>query len=119
MRSEPRRIARLIALAGAALLAAGCDNELCIRHSDCDPGLVCSSQGACLVPVDPDGGGSADASPDAGLDAADAAPDAAPDAAVDAGIDADPATLESPYAAPISPELGLPHNLTPFRGARR
>ena len=100
MRTDRGALARwLLAVAAAATLLA-CNNELCVRHSDCDPGTTCSAAGVCLAAAGPDGGSDAgDASSDAGIDAAtdaatdaelDAPPDAAVDAAPDAAVDAAP-----------------------------
>jgi hypothetical protein len=62
----------------AALALAGCREDICARNSDCDPGYVCSDEGACVVPDH------------AAADAAttDGPTDASPDASVDAAIDA-------------------------------
>lgn len=125
MRADRRaRLSRALLAAATALamaLSEGCSNPPCIRHSDCDPGLVCAPTGACLVPVDPDGGSVA---VDAGVDAAtDAAPDGPADAAVDADGDAvPPPILDSDYADPIVDDVGQPHDLstvTPRTGVRR
>lgn len=101
-----------VVFACVAQLGVGCKGAPCIRHSDCDPGLVCSPTGVCLTPAVPDGGevldaaidGAQDAPDDAAVDAADdaaddAAVDAAIDATVDAAIDATPSVLEAPFAA--------------------
>lgn len=111
------RAERALLVVVVAWLAAACSGAPCIRHSDCDPGLVCSPAGACLVPADPDGGDEVDG-------AVDAAPDAGTDAIVDGGLDAPspgdggvdappPETLESEASSPIATELGLPHALVP------
>jgi hypothetical protein len=112
-----------VALLGLLALAtlAACSGAPCVRHSDCDPGLVCSPAGACLVVSDPSGdagadasdaadaGAASDAADDAG-DAADAAGDATLDAAVDAAVDAAPPR----YAIPDQPPVALPQaHLTP------
>jgi hypothetical protein len=105
-----------IVLACLAQLGVGCKGAPCIRHSDCDPGLVCSPTGVCLTPAVPDGGETTDAATDGAEDAPDdAAPDAADDAMVDAAddamvdaatdamvdaaIDAAGSVLEAPFAA--------------------
>lgn len=119
-----RTDARLALVLAVAAALAACNNELCIRHSDCDPGLVCSASGACLAPAGPDAG-DVDASIDAAIDAppdapVDAAVDAPPDASVDAAIDAVPAVLDLPSATdPIVPDFGLPSDLTTFHGGSR
>jgi hypothetical protein len=83
-------------LALLALLLAGCHGGAlgasCARHSDCQPGLVCSALGACAVaPAD---AAAFDASLiDASLIDADRippGPDAGDDAAIDAPPDAPP-----------------------------
>jgi len=92
-------VVALVALAG---LGAGCAGSglgaPCGRHSDCAPGLVCSTLLTCAVPVSEDDAGVDDAStddgnrippgPEAGFE--DAAVDATVDAAVavDAPVDA-------------------------------
>ena len=74
----------------AATTLQGCDNSVCVRHSDCAVGYVCNASGSCdLAPADAgsDDGGVGDAAPDAGpIDAATA--DGGLDAALDAGLDA-------------------------------
>jgi hypothetical protein len=63
-----------------ALLLAGCNEQVCIRHSECPAGETCSAQGVCKI-----------APSDGGVDAGDAAEPDAPsdaDAGVDAGLDA-------------------------------
>lgn len=131
-----RLLALGLALASALGPVAGCRDQACVRHSDCDPGLVCSPLGACVAPVEPDGGDLGDAgdtpdamtdaqvdavadagTPDAATgdatgDAPDAAVDAAVDAATDAAIDAVPRTLESPYSAPGEPIMSPPPSTT-------
>jgi hypothetical protein len=110
-----RRVMTAAALIGALLLAllGGCGEPSCVRHSDCDPGLVCGPAGACLVPVEPDGGdGDGDASDandaldagDAAIDAGatgDAAIDAPASPVIDAAIDA-PVDAAAPRALPSS-----------------
>lgn len=105
MRTELERPARwLVAVAAAATLLA-CNSELCVRHSDCDPGLSCSAAGVCLAPTGPDAG--ADAG-DAGTDAAlDAGTDAGRDAALDAAIDAPP---DAALDASPAPDARRPPN---------
>jgi hypothetical protein len=81
----------LVALALLALGASGCNTTTCIRHSDCDPGLVCSAEGVCVDRPDAAiAGDAADADPTEGADAAvDAVPaDAAPVADADPALDA-------------------------------
>ncbi|MCA9678273.1 MAG: hypothetical protein KC464_24820 [Myxococcales bacterium] len=88
-------------------LAACAGDGPCLRHSDCDPGLVCDPVGACVIAPDdagadgdatlvidglPDDGALLDGAPDSAGDAGDDAgrdADAAPDGGVDAGIDHD------------------------------
>ncbi len=120
------------AISLAALAATGCKGAPCIRHSDCDPGLVCSPTGACLLPAGPDGGvdddGGMDAADDASIDAADdAADDAGIDAADDAGIDAaiDAATdagidagIDAAIDAGIDAAPSPPVLESPFAGPR-
>jgi hypothetical protein len=60
------------------LALAGCREDICARNSDCDVGMVCSEQGACVVP--------SVETPDAPV--VDAPPDSPADAAVDAPVDA-------------------------------
>jgi hypothetical protein len=54
-----------------ALLAAGCTPDLCSRHSDCAPGLVCTAAGQCAkAPADAGGDGTSDGSTVTTVDAA-------------------------------------------------
>ena len=120
MRTELAAIVGRLTLAAAAVALFACNNDLCVRHSDCDPGLVCSATGACLAPVEPDGG-----APDAGLDATADAPDAATDAAVDApALDAPVPCggtigppCPTPDAAPVDPTLDSPFARDPRTSA--
>jgi hypothetical protein len=110
-RRAPHVLARLVtagalvALGLLALTASGCNTTACQRHSDCDPGLVCSAESVCVDQPDAAiAGDAADADPTEGADAAvdamaadaalaDAAFDAVPtlDAvAADAAVDAAP-----------------------------
>jgi hypothetical protein len=43
---------RSIGAIALALLFAGCNASVCTRHSDCAPGLICSSFGQCRPPPD-------------------------------------------------------------------
>jgi hypothetical protein len=63
-------------VAAAWLALAGCREDICARNSDCDVGMVCGEQGACVVP--------SPETPDAWV--ADAPPDSADDAAIDAPV---------------------------------
>ena len=83
------RRAALLA-AAIALAAAGCNDELCTRDSECNAGFVCTREALCAPAPDagqsPGGGDGGSGPADGGL--ADAAPlDAA---GVDAAIDASP-----------------------------
>ena len=90
------------ALALAATLAAafalgslgGCTNPPCIRHSDCNVGLICGESGVCILPPDAspedaDAGEGPDATP---------RPDATPEPDAGPSPDAD-TTLEEPDAS--------------------
>ena len=85
-RGAPAR-APLGALALLAVMAvSGCQN-LCVRHSDCPPALVCEASGLCDVPPaqpQPDAQPSDPSDPVQDLPDAAAAPDAG-DGAADAG----------------------------------
>ncbi len=132
-RGGARLLALGLALAGALAPVAGCRGDACVRHSDCDPGLVCSPLGACVTSLAPDGGDlgdAADGAVDAALDAADdavsldasagdAALDAATDAAVDAAIDAVPPPPLPPYIDPGPPMMSqLPATTPSSTGSR-
>jgi hypothetical protein len=68
---------RAIAIALAALAAAGCTPELCGRNSDCAHGLVCTNAGLCRpAPIDAGDGSTTDGGTDGAT--ADAAVDGQP-----------------------------------------
>jgi hypothetical protein len=89
----------LAAFALGALGGPGCSNPPCIRHSDCDVGLICGEGGICVTPPDAapeddsDGGERVDAAP-----RPDGGPDATPEPDGAPPPDADP-TLEEPDAS--------------------
>jgi hypothetical protein len=81
----------LAAASGLTLGGAGCSNPPCIRHSDCNVGLICGEAGVCVQPPD------AAPEEDAG-EHADAGPDATPgDASTEPDADE---TIEEPDASP-------------------
>jgi len=59
-------------------VALGCDGDVCVRHSDCSIGRVCTREATCAVAPDDGGGTVGDGEPI--------------DATVDAAIDADAAS---------------------------
>ena len=96
--SSSRRVvglaAALAAFALGALGAPGCSNPPCIRHSDCNVGLICGEGGVCILPPDAspdeaDGGEGPDATP---------RPDATPEPDAGPPPDAD-TTLDEPDAS--------------------
>jgi hypothetical protein len=72
MSSSRHVLALVVTLAAAFALgslgASGCANPPCIRHSDCNVGLICGEGGVCVMPPDAapedaDGGDGIDATP--------------------------------------------------------
>ena len=121
-----RLLALGLALASALAPVADCRGGACIRHSDCDPGLVCSPLGSCVTSIEPDGGELGDAADGAvdgavdGADAADgAAADAASDAPTDAAIDAVPPPLQPPYMDPGPSTMSPSTTTQSSTGSRR
>ena len=67
----------LATLAIAAVLVAGGCDRVCVRHSDCPHGAICTAYGTCAYPPEP-----ADTEVDAGED-----PSLIPDSPVDGSVE--------------------------------
>ena len=79
MSSRPIVLTLLLALGAAVGVAAGgagCSNPPCIRHSDCNVGLICAEGGVCVEPPDAAPEADADLRPDAAPGDANLSPDA-------------------------------------------
>ena len=86
LKSRSRKALAAALLALSALNLSACSSTSCIRHSDCDPVLVCAS-GTCVHPEVPDAGPMDGAEMD--LLAMDSGSEASTDGAADSDVMSD------------------------------